>query len=104
MPPEYPLPSKHPLSSQQHPSQRSLPPKDGGEDSIRVIGATTSLLSRATDLYLSAASVHGELRFIVLSDRNVYSDELVSEWLDEIKAAAEWYLGGGISEPLTAKL
>ena len=104
MPSQYPLSPEHPLSYYQYSARSPSRPKDNRSRLFRIIDTATTLLSRATDLYLSAVSINGELRFILLSDENVYSEELTSEWMDEVKAAAEWYLGDIMSDRVTSKL
>lgn len=35
------------------------------------------------------------LQYHIFYDRNVFGDEVVTEWLGEIRAATIWYLGRG---------
>lgn len=71
---------------------------------MRVLETSTKLRGRATDIYLQVATTGGQLRFFLFTDRNVYPDELIVEWLNEIKAAAAWYLCGDSEESLAGKL
>lgn len=43
------------------------------------------------------------LQYHIFYDRNVFSDDVVAEWLDEVRVATIWYLGQG-QESLHAKL
>lgn len=33
------------------------------------------------------------LQYHIFYDRNVFSDDIVAEWLDEVRVATIWYLG-----------
>lgn len=94
MPLHYPLPPTHPLSPQRHPTQRSVSPQVSGETLLHILDSGPIVHPRPTDFYLSVSSSRGHIKFSLLWDRNVYANELMSEWLDEVLAATEWYLGG----------
>ena len=53
----------------------------------------TRLHTRPAELYLGALSSRGRLSMYVFYDGNVYEEEVVSEWLDEVRGAVLWYLG-----------
>jgi hypothetical protein len=55
----------------------------------------TQARCRPAQLYLSAWTLDGRLNFTSFYDANVYSTEIVREWINEMQAATEWYLGGG---------
>ena len=51
------------------------------------------LYTHPAELYLGALTSRGELCMFIYYDRNVYEDEVVKEWSDEVKGAVMWYLG-----------
>ena len=59
---------------------------------IKVVKSWNKLKVRAAELYLGAETKDQELSIFVSWDGNVYNDELVKKWLEEIKKAAEYYL------------
>ena len=105
-PTEYPLPSTHPLS----PYSSVLRPDKAGyftthSPSPSAFQADTTpkvvveksgihLHGRPAELYLSADSSHGRLNMYVFYDSNVFEEEVVTEWSNEIREAVIWYLGG----------
>lgn len=44
-------------------------------------------------LYFGATTTRGQLRLGIFWDENVYERQVVEQWLDELKGAAEWFLG-----------
>lgn len=48
---------------------------------------------RPTELYLGASTSAQRLRLIVYWDNNVFEEDLITEWLDEVKNAVDFYLG-----------
>jgi hypothetical protein len=53
-------------------------------------------------LYLGTSTKQNVLELWVYWDANVYQESMVHEWLDEIRAATEWYLGS--QEQIQTKL
>lgn len=47
---------------------------------------------RPTELYLGASTSRRQLRIGASWDNNVIGEELVGEWLEEVKKAVEFYL------------
>lgn len=75
-----------------------LPPdyplgKVGQETTLRLESSTTHLRCRPGELYLGAATSHKQLRLHVFWDGNMFDREIVEEWLQEVKAATQFYLG-----------
>ncbi|KAH9484367.1 hypothetical protein JR316_0003848 [Psilocybe cubensis] len=71
-----------------------LSPQDGKEEPlISLKSSTTRLRCRPTELYLGASTSHDHLTLTVYWDNNVYEEDIVTEWLNEVKLAAEFYLG-----------
>ncbi|KAL4071409.1 hypothetical protein V8B97DRAFT_465440 [Scleroderma yunnanense] len=106
VPLEYPLPSKHPLSPisvDKTPSRAGysvhMPPMSPDHDmhapAIRIAYWRTFLHARSGELYIGALTSRQMLQYHIFYDRNVFSDDVVAEWLDEIQAATIWYLGRG---------
>ncbi|KAI9566949.1 hypothetical protein HD554DRAFT_2220850 [Boletus coccyginus] len=105
-PTEYPLPSTHPLSpysSVPHPHKagyctpRSHSPSASEVDTTPKVVVENSgihIHARPAEFYLSADSSHGRLNMYVIYDNNVFEEGLVTEWLDEVREAVIWYLGG----------
>lgn len=104
LPSNYPLPPTHRFSSQQHPSQASLAPKECGKTLLRILDAGPNLHPRPTDFYLTVGSSRGHINLNLLWDGNVYADDMMCEWLEEFQAAAVWYLGGDSDENMKGKL
>ncbi|KAJ6572914.1 hypothetical protein B0H10DRAFT_2350920 [Mycena sp. CBHHK59/15] len=57
---------------------------------------------RTGELYLGARTSGQQLHFIVYWDKNVFSEDLVREWVAEIQQATHMYLGG--TQGLESKL
>ena len=53
----------------------------------------THLHARPISLYLGAATLRRRLEFFAFIDENVFTEEDVKEMMEEMRAAAEWYLG-----------
>jgi hypothetical protein len=111
LPVDYPIPGSNPLSPR---SKLWSPLKAGFFDPdsdstllgkgqctedrstvLRLLSAASYLHCRPSGLNLGAETWQKQLRFKAYWDGNVYADDVVKEWLDEVKAATEWYLGGG---------
>lgn len=60
---------------------------------LEVIDVLSYLRCRPTELYLGASTNRKRLSFFLYWDSNAYSDDLVREWAEEVKAAALHYLG-----------
>lgn len=48
---------------------------------------------RPTELYLGASTSRQQLRLIIYWDNNVFDEAIVTEWLEEVKNAVDFYLG-----------
>lgn len=119
-PSEYPIPPTHPLSSRQPLGKRSakllLAPElslspSAPEQSesevksnarslsknnspiLRILEAVSRLHARPAEFYLAAGTSRGILGLQIIFDKNVYDVPTTQEWLDEVIAGAEWYLG-----------
>lgn len=92
-PTRYPLHPSNPLSSQKYYPQ---PTVDEGlsasEPIIRVIDSWMKLCPRPGELYLGSITQNNRLSIYVSWDRNVYDDDLIEEWLNEIKSGTLHYL------------
>ena len=92
-PTEYPLHFDNPLSSRKYFTKlEDAPPEAPTTQTIEVITSWKKLSVRAAELYLGAETKDRELSIFVSWDGNVYEDELVKDWLEEIKKATEYYL------------
>lgn len=60
---------------------------------LHLHGLNTRLRCRPTELYLGASTSRRRLALTVQSDANVFEDEIIAEWLDEVKKATLFYLG-----------
>ncbi|KAJ3515915.1 hypothetical protein NLJ89_g1458 [Agrocybe chaxingu] len=75
------------LLPREYPSDRNVKPM------IYLREEKTFLHCRPTELYLGASTSGQQLKLHVFFDGNVYDDEVVSEWLDDVVLATEYYLG-----------
>jgi len=92
-PTEYPLGPGNPFSSRKYypGSDRTLP-EAPTTPTIKIIKSWKKLSVRVGELYLGAETKDHELSIFVSWDGNVFKDELVEEWLEEIRKATEYYL------------
>lgn len=67
--------------------------KSKSEPVLRLVTSETRLHCRPGELYLGASTSRGQLHLNVFWDGNVYDEDLVKEWLDEVRGATELYLG-----------
>ena len=54
---------------------------------------SVNLRCRPSELYLGALTSRGALQFFCYADVNVYEEEIVYEWVEEVAKAAVAYLG-----------
>ena len=115
----YPLPATHPGSHLANYTTKALPPLEprasgpedpqrarsinapreaSGKPILHVRTSETHLHPRANELYLVSSTSCGQLRLQVTWDRNVFEPAVIEEWVGEIEAAAEWYLGQDTGE------
>jgi len=68
---------------------------DPSDDEVKMVveHSITRLRCRPAELYVGAVTLRKQLAFGLFYDGNVYQENLVQEWLDEIKGATSWYLG-----------
>ncbi|EIN07288.1 hypothetical protein PUNSTDRAFT_135974 [Punctularia strigosozonata HHB-11173 SS5] len=105
----YPLSKSHPLSifgsrgrEKQVPAftQTVAPHKAAQSDNgvtverplLEVLLHRTHLHCRPGELYLGSTTSRGQLHMHIFWDENVYDESVVTEWLHEVKQAAEHYL------------
>ena len=60
---------------------------------LSIVTDILHLRCRPSELYLGAVTSRGKLMFFLYWDSNIYSDDLVREWAEEVRAAAVHYLG-----------
>lgn len=100
----YPLPPEQylsPLCSTPHPHRAGYPtwspPAAAFEDAktprLHVEYWRTHLHARPAELYLAASSVNRQLQYSTFYDQHVFSQEIIKEWMHELKDATLWYLG-----------
>ncbi|KIJ65776.1 hypothetical protein HYDPIDRAFT_27009 [Hydnomerulius pinastri MD-312] len=100
----YPMPAGHnlsPLSQFPHPHRAGYPiapvpdeiVRQGETPRLHVEYWRTHLHARPAELYLGASTSQRQLQFFTFYDQRVFGDEIVREWLGEIKDATLWYLG-----------
>nr|GAT50152.1 predicted protein [Mycena chlorophos] len=70
-----------------------LYPQGQDPPTVERLGSDLYLRCRPGELYMGAKSSHGETEFWVFYDHNAYQRAVVREWIDEIRAAVEYYLG-----------
>ncbi|KAH7921279.1 hypothetical protein BV22DRAFT_1019666 [Leucogyrophana mollusca] len=101
VPLDYPLPSSHPLSplsKKSHPHRAGYALFDGDHEAseplrLHIEYWRTHLHARFGELYLGASTSQKRLQYNIFYDGNVFREEVVQEWLDEIRDATLWYLG-----------
>ncbi|KAF9535272.1 hypothetical protein CPB83DRAFT_878518 [Crepidotus variabilis] len=86
------------LGNMDHLLPREYPATTGADSSkgikLRLVEDLFRARARPAELYLGAQTKGGELRFHANFDANVYKESLVVEWLNEIREATIFYLGG----------
>jgi hypothetical protein len=88
-PTEYPLGLDNPLSSRKYYTELEDAPQEIPKTpTINIVKSWSRLSVRAAELYLGAETKDQELSIFVSWDGNVFKDELVEEWLGEIRNAA----------------
>ena len=96
LPNEYPYATNsNPVSTDHHTfkgnteltlRQRPIP-------NLRIVDMATHLRVRPAELYLGAVMQRNQLDFFNFADLNVYDENTVCEWLEEVRDAAVHYLG-----------
>ncbi|KAG1734472.1 hypothetical protein EDB19DRAFT_1727118 [Suillus lakei] len=117
VPSDYPLPPENylsPLCSTPHAHRAGYPlwspPAAAFEDAkkprLHVEYWRTHIHGYPAELYLGALTARQQLQFFASYDHHVFSDEIVMEWMREMKDATLWYLGQphGNEKPLQSKL
>ncbi|RDB21134.1 hypothetical protein Hypma_011674 [Hypsizygus marmoreus] len=61
---------------------------------LHLLKSGTQLHCRPGELYLGASTTRQQLHLFIHWDKNVYDEETVKEWLQEVRSATECYLGG----------
>ncbi|KDR81680.1 hypothetical protein GALMADRAFT_239796 [Galerina marginata CBS 339.88] len=77
------LPQNYPLVRQMEPSNPL----------VQLKTSVTRLRCRPMELYLGAATRRQQLHLSVFWDNNVFNEDLIMEWLDEVRQATDFYLG-----------
>ena len=89
----YPLGLDNPLSSRKYyTGLDDVPSEIPTTPTLELVNSWKKLSVRAAEFYLGAETKDQELSIFVSWDGNVYKDELVEEWLEEIRQATEYYL------------
>ncbi|KAF9562551.1 hypothetical protein CPC08DRAFT_687538 [Agrocybe pediades] len=79
------LPLEYPIGKQR----RSKAPL------LELKNSATVLRCRPSELYLGASTSRQKLHIIVYWDNNVFDEDVVTEWMEEVRAAIDYYLGDG---------
>ena len=61
---------------------------------LRLERDVTRLRCRPGEFYLGARTQYGQMHVHVFFDGNVVEEEVAREWIEEVKMALEYYLGG----------
>ncbi|KAG9311988.1 hypothetical protein JVU11DRAFT_7259 [Chiua virens] len=104
MPLDYPLPANHhlsPISSFPHPHRAGYPVCTVPDDVVtqcerprlHVEYWQTHFRSRPGDVYLGALTTQKQLQYFTFYDENAFSEDLMKEFMGELKNATLWYLG-----------
>src|SRR6267154_5760664 len=112
LPLRYPLPPDHRLSRlcrTTHPHVAGYtgwsPPAAAFEDAktprLHVEYWRTHIHVHPAELYLSASYGQQQLQYFTCYDQRVFSEEIIQEWVREIKDATLWYLGQSRSHKTT---
>ncbi|KAG0694743.1 hypothetical protein DFH29DRAFT_307605 [Suillus ampliporus] len=117
VPAYYPLPPEQylsPLCTTPSPHRAGYPPwsppaaalEDAKTPRLHVEYWRTHLHTRPAELYVGASSARQQLQYFAFYDQRVFSDEIIVEWMRELKDATLWYLGQshGSETPLQSKL
>ncbi|KAL5494922.1 hypothetical protein ACEPAI_384 [Sanghuangporus weigelae] len=62
---------------------------------LHIVDAKRHLRCRPSELYLGAITQRKQLMLFTCVDLNAYEEDIVKEWLEEIRSAAIHYLGAG---------
>ncbi|KAJ7449890.1 hypothetical protein FB451DRAFT_742944 [Mycena latifolia] len=65
--------------------------------SLTLQNSETFLHCRTGELYLGAGTFREQLSFSLFWDKNVFSDDIVQEWVGETRHAMQLYLGDGLT-------
>ncbi|GLB34885.1 hypothetical protein LshimejAT787_0204500 [Lyophyllum shimeji] len=71
-----------------------LEPRAASTPRLYLHFSQTRLHCRPAELYLGAATTRQQLHLNVFWDMNVYEEDTIREWLNEVREATEFYLGG----------
>ncbi|KAG5635532.1 hypothetical protein H0H81_010944 [Sphagnurus paluster] len=83
------IPSHYPLATEGE-EERTVP-------QLLLHKTQTRLHCRPAELYLGASTKRQQLHIHVFWDMNVYDEDVVKEWLEEVREATVVYLGGETS-------
>ena len=67
---------------------------------LRIVDTSVHLRCRPSELYLGALTSRGALQFFCYADTNVYEEDVVREWVQEVAQATVAYLGKETSDGL----
>lgn len=79
-------------------------PIASGPPRLRIVNYDSALRCRPTELYLGAVTSHGQLELFAHYDANVFEEEVVQEWVEEVRAATVHYLGREPQFSLSSRL
>lgn len=83
-----------PISESPPHSNSGQSSSSGATYKLRVLSSAAHLRCRPTELYLGSSTSRGQMKMFVHYDGNVYDNTTVREWLEDVKDATTWYLGG----------
>ncbi|KAG6866976.1 hypothetical protein C0991_003892 [Blastosporella zonata] len=76
----------------------------GSSAQIFLHASGVRLHCRPAELYLGASTIQKRLHLFIYWDKNVYEEDVVKEWLEEVRGAAEVFLGGAAPSKVQARL
>ena len=95
LPARYPLDPQDPIHSLRKGTDTSDKPQSQGtvHPTLLLLSSDLRLRCRPGELYLGASTSNGKLHLKFFWDGNVFEDDAVKEWLNEVRDAVVWYLG-----------
>ena len=67
---------------------------EGAQPSLKLLRVRSFLHCRPAELYLGASTFRKQMKFHVFWDGNVYDNEVVRDWLEELVETSKVYLTG----------
>jgi len=81
------------MGNMDHLIPRQYPLRKDSTTSLHLNTSNTMLRCRPAELYLGAATSSKQLHMNVFWDNNVIEEDVVTEWLNEVQCATDFYLG-----------